>query len=71
MDYAMEMYKMFFRELVKEIAKKYPDNSEDTLKEETEYIKKRLEDEKLDFLFRLILNKDMYYRCFVNRDITP
>lgn len=67
----MEMYKMFFRELVKEIAKKYPDNSEDTLKEETEYIKKRLEDEKLDFLFRLILNKDMYYRCFVNRDITP
>lgn len=71
MDYAVEMYKVFFRELVKEIAKEFPDNSEDTLEKEAEYIKNRLEDEKLDFLFRPILNKDMYYRCFANRDITP
>lgn len=71
MDYAVEMYKVFFRELVKEIAEKFSDNSEDTLEAEMKYIEKRLEDEKLDFLFRPILNKDMYYRCYVNRDITP
>lgn len=61
-DYAAELYEHVFRRLVKNIAKQYPDNSQDTLKSEIEYIRKELRNVGLDSLFQEVLNKDTYYR---------
>lgn len=62
MDYVAELYKQFFRALVKDIARQYPDDSEDTLKLEMKYIQERLKDNGLDSLFESVLNRDTFYQ---------
>lgn len=62
-NYAEEMYKSYLRDLIKDVAKKYPNNSEETLKLEMKYILERLKEKQIDFLFESILNKDMYFQC--------
>ena len=70
-DYKVRIYEGFFRTLVKEIAKefteKYPENSEDTIQSEIEYIQERLEDAGLAYLFKGIINKDTFYQLCFNR----
>lgn len=68
MDYAAELYRHCFRDLVKDIARQYPDNSEDTLKLEMEAIQKGLENKGLGPLFGNILNKDTYYQFLNNQE---
>ena len=63
MDYAAELYEHWLRALVKDIARRYPDNSEDTLGAELEYIRKCLDDKGVGSLFECILNKDTFYQC--------
>lgn len=62
MDYAAELYKLYFRDLVKDIARQSSDNSKSTPESEIEYIQQRLKDVGLDFLFERILNKNTFYQ---------
>lgn len=75
MDYGTEIYRGFFRKLVKDIAKeiteKYPETSketsEKTLQLEMVYIRGRLENEGLDHLFKNIPTKETFYQLCYNK----
>lgn len=61
MNYAAEIYRGYLRELIKDMVRKYPDNSEESLEEEIEYLREKIEDEKIGWLFDNFMNKNTYY----------
>lgn len=68
MDYAKELYELFLRDLIRDIAErqKYSDDSEDAMKSELEYIKGKMDEKGIGFLFEKIMNKGIYYQCITS-----
>lgn len=65
-DYAAILYKSYFRSLFKDVAKQYPDNSEDALELELKCIRENCEERNQGFLFDHIFNQSTYLRCLHN-----
>lgn len=61
MDYAVELYRLLLRDLVKDIVRELSENPKETLEAEMEYIRKRLEDKRAGFLLERVLNEQSYW----------
>ena len=65
MDYAVELYRLLLRDLVKDIVRELSENPKETLEAEMEYIRKRLEDKRAGFLLERALNEQSYWEWMV------
>lgn len=70
-DYVIEWYRQCLRDLIKDIAKVQANSSgsENTIELEMEHIQKTLEKERVDFLFKSILNEKNYCQWLLDQTL--